>query len=169
MGIRLDAPVRALLIGAATGLRASVPVALVNLQARRGRLALGDDLFATVTRRIGVLSGSRLVVGSTALGAAGELALDKVPDIPSRLEPGALLGRVAVGALLGAVIHRDAGRALPTGVLLGALGAAAGAVAGANLRATAATRTPLPDPVVAAAEDLTCLGLTTLALTTDRG
>lgn len=169
MGIMLSAPVRALLIGAATGLRTSVPLALVNVQARRKRLSLGEDTFATVTRRLGMLGDGGLVVGSSVVGAVGEVLVDKAPGTPSRLEPLSLLGRVVMGGVLGAVVQRDAGRPWLPGTVLGALGAAAGAFAGAKARETAARRTPLPDPAVAVGEDATCVGMAALAVGNGRG
>ena len=45
----------------------------------------------------------------TRLAAAGELIYDKVPSVPSRLDPRLLIGRVAAGALVGAVVGSRSG------------------------------------------------------------
>lgn len=85
--------------------------------------------------------GPRTSVVSGAL-VASELVADKLPAVPSRLEPGPALGRIGSGAL-GAVVlaRREDGGGLPLlPLLVGGLGAAAGTVLGAAWREVATER-----------------------------
>ena len=81
---------------------------------------------------------------SKAFGAAiwlGEMVVDKLPLTPDRRWWPSLLGRIASGALAGVVRARSAGLS-PYGGALGALGAIAGAYAGAAFRAEAGEHAP---------------------------
>jgi hypothetical protein len=62
--------------------------------------------------------------------AAGELIVDKVPSVPIRVDPALVLGRVAAGALVGAVVG---GR---TGSNRGELAVIGGLIAFASAHAT---------------------------------
>jgi uncharacterized membrane protein len=44
------------------------------------------------------------------LAAAGELIYDKVPSVPKRVAPSSLIGRVAAGAVLGALVAARTGQ-----------------------------------------------------------
>ncbi len=126
----------AALLGAATGARTfAAPAAL----ALRGRLG-----------------GRRGRVVFVAL-ATGELVGDKHPDVPPRTEPAALGARIVSGAFSG---HRVAGR---SGALVGGGTAAAATFATHRARAVLSERLPLPDAVVAVAEDCVVLCLVALA------
>jgi uncharacterized membrane protein len=88
---------RAAALGAATGSRSTAGIAAVALTARR------DDPGALASR-LGGRTGGAL----TAVAAAGELVLDKLPVVPSRLAPQGLAPRIAFGATAaGAVARRD--------------------------------------------------------------
>jgi uncharacterized membrane protein len=83
------------------------------------------------------------------------------------MEPGPLVGRVISGALAGAVLGSArgvAGARLLLPAVAGAIGAYAGSWAGYTARRAAVERTGLPDPVVAAGEDLLAVGLALVAL-----
>ncbi|MFD9663526.1 hypothetical protein ACFWAY_18175 [Rhodococcus sp. NPDC059968] len=81
--------VRSAVIGVASGLRSSTGIAAALLSSRQGP--------AHRTR----------LLGATAL-VGGELVADKHPNVPSRLAPPALAGRVAAGgAGAAALAHRD--------------------------------------------------------------
>jgi uncharacterized membrane protein len=109
-------------------------------------------------------SGARTFTGvaaasprvATRLLAGGELIVDKVPTIPSRLDPPSLIGRVAAGALVGAVVG---GR---TGANRGASAVIGGLIAFASAHATYRMRRELGErlPAVAAAllEDVVVIG-----------
>jgi uncharacterized membrane protein len=94
---------RALLAGAAAGLRASAGAAAVAT----------SEPFRTLTR----------------LGMAVELVIDKLPSTPSRLEPVGIGARIATSAFAGAVIARSVRKpALPS-----ALAAVASALVAARV------------------------------------
>lgn len=136
-------------LGAVTGLRSFTGAALLAHEVSgRGRLE------GWRTRH-----GSRLerwlaeptVARTLEVLAIGELLGDKLPGVPARVAPGPLLGRVVIGALLGAIVVDEDRRA--AGAMAGAAGALAGAVAGWWLRREAGRATFLPDPALAVAED----------------
>lgn len=120
------------LIGAATGSRSMMaPVAL----ARAGSVA----------------PAARIVLQAAA---AGELIADKLPGMPSRLETGPLLSRVAIGAVAGSILAVRNRRQPLAGAVLGAAGAVAGAHAGYHARRFLTATIGMPDLPVAIAEDM---------------
>lgn len=143
------------LLGVVAGLRSQLPNAVL---AARGLEPADGPL-----RLLGSGAGRR----AAYLAAVGELVADKLPATPSRVEPGPLVGRVVSGALAGAAFASAAGvrgaRLVPPAVA-GALGAYAGTWGGYLARRTAVERSGLPDPVVAAGEDLLAVGLALAAL-----
>jgi uncharacterized membrane protein len=141
------------MLGFATGLRGAMPMALLL------RAAEADG---SITRLPGWLRrapGAR----TSLLLAAGELVADKLPMTPSRLQPGALFGRVMSGAAVGIAAASRAGGTPVLGGLLGAGGALAGAYAGYHAR-QALGRAGVPDPVCGVVEDGVTIGLGLLAL-----
>jgi hypothetical protein len=99
---------------------------------------------------------------AAALAVTGEVAADKLPAMPSRVQPPSLAVRCAAGAGAGAALARQAraGAVLPT--LVGGAAALAGSYAGAAWRESAWART---SPSRAAlAEDAAGLLLTAAAL-----
>lgn len=148
---------RVALLGAVTGLRSQVSLALLARAVRAGRVETGGSGPLTLLE-------SRPAAPLLLLAMAGEFVGDKLPTTPSRLDPGPLGGRLVLGALAGAVLRRGAGASLLPGVLLGALGAGAGSWAGYQARGWLGRATGLADPVLGAAEDLVALGLATYAL-----
>jgi uncharacterized membrane protein len=114
----------------------------------------------------GIAAGSRTFVPPGALVARGraprvlllataaELVGDKLPFAPSRLMPGALLGRAVSGAACSVVLG-DGRR----GALLGAAGALAGAWTGARARAALSGGGARSDLPGALAEDAAALAL----------
>ncbi|MDX1663991.1 MAG: DUF4126 family protein [Candidatus Promineifilaceae bacterium] len=87
------------------------------------------------------------------LMAAGELAADKVPSIPARVEPGPLIGRALSGASAGAALSMARDRSPAAGAALGAVAALAGTFAGYYARRALTQGSGLPDPPVALLED----------------
>jgi len=118
-----------LLFGAATGLRTTVPLALLAARA--------------APPPAGALLG---------VAAAGQLVLDKLPSTPSRLLPSGLILRVVAASIGGALLGRRNGHPLVS-ALLGAAGAVGGAVLGYSLRQIAQLETATPDLPWAVAED----------------
>jgi uncharacterized membrane protein len=153
----LPPPARAVLLGFVTGLRSQVPVALLAVEAERGRF---DPGVGRLARRFGSPEGMR----GALVALAGELVADKLPVTPSRLTWGPLAQRLVTGGAVGAAVHYDAGQARALGALLGAAGAGAGAFAGTKVRALAAERTNLPQPLLGALEDLVAVGLAVAAI-----
>jgi len=92
-----------------------------------------------------------LVSRTLAVAAAGELAVDKHPSAPDRIQPASLLARAAAGAAVGSVAAGRNRQLL--GALTGAGCAVAGAYVGWFLRREAGRVTSMPDKALAVAED----------------
>jgi uncharacterized membrane protein len=118
--------VLAFLIGVVAGLRALTPVAAVSWAARLGRLHLEN----TWPAFLGYAATPYII----SLLAIFELVNDKLPKTPSRKTPPQFIARIITGALSGGALGA-AGQALIGGLLLGAVGAVAGTLAGSELRA----------------------------------
>ena len=86
--------------------------------------------------------------------AAGEMIGDKLPGVPARICPTALIGRGLSGALVGATLFARQHDSPWRGAAVGVLSAMAGAYATYYLRKTLADHTLLPDPVWGGLEDL---------------
>jgi uncharacterized membrane protein/uncharacterized protein (UPF0548 family) len=148
---------RALLLGAVTGMRSQLPIALLGLQSFRGRFDPGRSWLA---RWLATPSG----VATAVLASVGELIVDKLPVVPDRTRPGPFTGRVAVGTVVGAAAYQDAHRPAPYGAVVGAAAAAASTLALARARTALARRTPLPDRAWGVVEDALALTLGLLAV-----
>src|ERR1700712_5583488 len=112
---------RAVLLGLATGGRSTSGLAALAL---------------TNKSSCGPLS-SPWVAKLAATAAAGELVGDKLPQIPSRLQPQALVPRLLLGGAAAAILaHREGGTARITtlAAALGLLASAAGAQLGTSWR-----------------------------------
>jgi uncharacterized membrane protein len=157
----LPPPARALLLGVVTGLRSQVPVALLAIEAQRGRFDPGAGQLA---RRFGSAEG----VAGSLVAFAGELVADKLPMTPRRTTTGPFLQRLATGGTVGAAVAYDAGWSRPLGAVLGAAGAGAGAWVGTRVRGLVAERTSLPGPLLGAAEDLLAVGLALAVISAGR-
>ncbi len=149
---------RALVMGIVAGLRSQLPFALMALAARQGRFAQCEP------GRLRHLRDDRVAL---ALGASagGEIVVDKMPFVPSRLQPGPLSGRVVIGGAAGAALAKEAGNPVGTGAAAGAVGGLLGSLAGYWGRRLAGQATRLPDPVVAVVEDAIGIWLGWAALT----
>jgi uncharacterized membrane protein len=102
--------------------------------------------------------------GLTSAAAVGELVLDKLPKTPGRLSPGPFFGRLGIGGLVGGLLMVRPHAPIWIGAGLGALSAAAGAVAGNKLRAALGRKTGIRDRWFALAEDMIALGAGVWAL-----
>jgi uncharacterized membrane protein/uncharacterized protein (UPF0548 family) len=137
-------------LGIVCGARSMLAPALLSqpFAATSGPLA-GDGLAARA------LASPRATM-LLPLAAVGELVADKLPWMPSRTDPPALLGRIGSGALVGAATaareHRTAA------ALAGAAGALAGTYGWYHLR-RAATARGVPAWLAAVAEDALAVGL----------
>jgi uncharacterized membrane protein len=126
----------AAILGAVSGVRTFTAPAALALRGRLGRGPIGR---------------------AVPLLAVGELIADKLPFIPPRSDPPSLLGRVASGTAVGALV------AGPRGAGAGAAGAAATTYASERLRGALGERLPLSDPLLGLAEDALAVAVATAA------
>lgn len=154
---------RAALLGAATGIRSQLPLALLARAASRGEIALGEATPAPLA-----WLRHPKAAPLTRFSAVGETIGDKLPFVPARSKPGPLLGRVALGGLVGALASQAEGAAVLPGTLVGAAAGGLLAVAATKIRAAGVKRTGLPDPVWGALEDAATLGIGLAAVPTRR-
>lgn len=152
---------RAATLGFVAGLRSLTPFALLSAAAQRQGSPAG---FAASQPAPLSLLRSRGTLVVTSLAAVGELVGDKLPFTPSRTKPVPLGGRIAIGALAGAAVCRNARLNPVVGALLGGAAATGGSYAGAAYRKAATSATGAPDFVWALLEDATALGLGFTAL-----
>ena len=82
--------------------------------------------------------------------AAGEMVMDKMPFIPARTDAVPLLGRVAMGGLVGAAVSKDK---WIQGGIVGALGALVATFVVTYLRKTLNEEVHIPNVVLGIAED----------------
>jgi uncharacterized membrane protein len=143
-------------LGAVSGLRTMQGLAWVSRDLSSRRVRRGASGVERWLARRDVAFVLRVL-------ASGELAADKLPGIPDRIDAPPLLGRALAGAVVGSVA---AGRSLEaTGAVLGAGAAVVGAFTGWFLRREIGRVTHLPDLAVALAEDALTVALAR-ALTT---
>lgn len=138
--------------GALAGMRSLAAPALLSHELAQGRMRAGHGAAARLfsapvtSRTLGIL-------------AAGEMAADKAPWIPARIDPVPLAGRALLGALGGALIASQRGGASSTAAILGAAAAVGVATAMYTLRRLARRRLPFPDTMLGLAEDGLVLAL----------
>lgn len=142
---------KTLSLGTLAGLRSLTPLAALSTSFARHR----SDALASSPLRL--LQSGIAAKGLTVL-AAGEMVADKLPGMPDRITPTALLGRGLSGALLGAMLYKSKRRSGFGGGLLGALSAVAGTYGSFYLRKELGRQTKLPDTVWALVEDATVFG-----------
>jgi uncharacterized membrane protein len=135
----------AFLIGGVSGLRTFTAPAAVAWGAHRNWLNLHGTVLAFV--------GSAAAVVIFILLALFELAADKRPSMPSRLQPRGLTARIFSGALCGACVAAAGAQSIPLGAVVGVAGALAGAFAGNKIRARLVKALKVPDFVIALLED----------------
>jgi uncharacterized membrane protein len=145
----------ALLLGLSAGLRSMTPLAVVAWAARGWPAVAGSAL--------GFMAAPITGYVFAAL-AVGELIADKLPFIPSRLQPGPLGGRVISGALTGAAAAIALQGSPIVGGLVGAIGGLAGAFGGYAVRRSLTADRKLPDLPVALLEDLVAIALAVFAV-----
>jgi uncharacterized membrane protein len=85
--------------------------------------------------------------------AVGEMLADKLPVMPARTTPPALVGRALTGAISGAALAAAAGYSRSAGALLAGTAAIASSYAALALRSAIGRRLAVPDPLVALVED----------------
>ena len=105
-----------------------------------------------------------LVAHGLKVLAAAEMAADKLPHMPDRIAPPALLERAAMGALVGATLYKINHGKLLNGALLGGVSAVAATYLSYFLRKQTTESSGLPSSLVGGLEDALTLGMG-LALT----
>jgi uncharacterized membrane protein len=130
-------------LGFAGGLRLVIPLAVESAYLAREGSDIADGGWT-----LDVLAHRRVAV---ALGAAAviEIAIDKTPFPPTRVEPLPLAGRIVASGTACALSCLAEGRTSDSGALIGSVSAALGSVFGYTMR----TRLPLPAWLLAVAED----------------
>ncbi|AUX42206.1 uncharacterized protein SOCE26_036330 [Sorangium cellulosum] len=146
-------------LGLVTGMRSMLGVKILAATARRGAFDGETGSFWHALR-------SPVAQRVLTVLAGGEFLMDKLPNAPSRLSKGPLVGRLAIGALLGAAVsarspYRNTRIA---GAVIGAAAAALGAFVGnrARTRADRGARTGetrVPAPVFGLIEDAIAFGV----------
>lgn len=144
------------LLGVATGARAMTPICVICWFAYL-RLLPVEHTWAFWTASL--IS----VIVFTVL-ALGEFVGDKLPKTPSRLSPGALIPRLAFGALVGAIIATSLKGSVPEGILLGLIGVVLGAFGGYHLRHYLVGKKQCRDWPIAVLEDFCVVLITVFAL-----
>jgi uncharacterized membrane protein len=141
---------RATILGIMSGMRAASGVATLSRHAVR----YPDGFAKTVFKPLASPGLSKLIT----LGQIGEMAVDKLPFLPSRTDPQPLIGRIFAGGVVGAAVLREAGKPVVPGILIGASSALVSSYAFYLLRRETGKALHLPDPVVAVAEDAAVFG-----------
>ena len=137
------------MIAGATGARCMTGLAAVAHARADNPDALGTT---TVGKHL-----DRDIARLTALAAVGELVGDKLPFAGDRIAPGALLGRVAAGAVIGAAVANITGHERRNAAIGGAVAAFVGAHLSFQFRKALSRHMP---PLLAAlVEDVAVLGL----------
>lgn len=98
------------------------------------------------------------VATGLAVLAATEILTDKLSGTPDRTVPFQFVGRIVLGGSCGAVLSEVEGQSVLAGSIAGGVGAAVGTIATFHLRQWLTHGVGLPDPVVALAEDMLCVG-----------
>lgn len=130
-------------LGAVTGLRSMTGLAMASHELSERPAGEIDGL-----RRW--LASDPVAIALSAL-AIGELIVDKLPEVPDRIDLAPLAGRGVMGALVGAVAGGE--DQWIAGAMVGAVAAVAAAWVGWSVRKEAGWATGFPDPVLAVVED----------------
>ena len=144
------------LLGVSTGLRTFTSLAVTAWFARLGKLPVEGTWASWIAHPA--------AVGLLSAAAVGEYIGDKLPNTPNRTDPAALVGRLAFGGLVGAVVATAFKRPIAGGIALGAAGAAAGTYGGFYLRRGLTKGVGMADLPVAISGDAAAVALAVRAL-----
>lgn len=98
--------------------------------------------------------GSSTTAKTLAIMTTAELALDKLPFLPSRLSRPQFTGRLLMGAGVGAFTYQQSGEKAAEGALVGTLVAASSSVLFFTLRKVLGKSRILPEPLTGLVEDM---------------
>lgn len=132
-------------LGAIAGMRSMSAPALAAAYLREHQSAERSSVFRWLAKPA--------VANLLKVLAAGELAADKLPEIPARIAPPSLLGRAVSGALSGATVSHVHGESERSAAVVGAVAAVAAAFGAYYLRKEAVESLQVPDSLVALLED----------------
>lgn len=135
----------AFLIGCICGVRAFTGPALLCWAAAAGWLSVVHSPVAFL--------GSHIVLAVSFLLALLEIAIDKAPQLPARVESGPLFFRFFSGAFCGAVLAFACHRTVVFALLYGSFGALIGAIVGHWFRKTLMNRLHLPNVLAGFSEE----------------
>jgi uncharacterized membrane protein len=144
------------LLGVSTGIRSFTPLAVTAWFARANKLPLKNTWASWIAHPASA--------GLLTTVAVGEYIADTLPNAPDRTAPLPLIGRLACGGLVGAVIATAFRRPLAGGIALGALGAAAGTYGGFYARRGLTAQAGLPDLAAAITGDAAAVALAVTSL-----
>jgi uncharacterized membrane protein len=145
-----------LLIGVIAGLRAMMAPAAASWATYLGAIHPEGSWLAFM--------GYRFTPWIFSLMAAGELVTDQLPQTPSRKVPIQFGTRILMGGLGGATIGMNDGSWVASAIL-GAIGAVAGTLGGANLRAYLATRFKRDRPAALIEDAIAIIGAILIVVT----
>ncbi len=143
-------------LGFSTGIRSVTPLAVVAWFAWKGELRVKRTWASWIAHPT--------AVGVLTAAAVGEYVADKLPSTPNRTAPALLIGRLALGGLVGAIVATAFRRPVIGGVAMGAAGAAAGTYGGFGLRRALTKGAGLPDLPVALSGDVAAVALAVRSL-----
>ena len=144
------------LLGAVTGLRTMMPMTVLCWFAYFQRLPVEGTWARWTAHLVSALVFSVLAVG--------ELIGDKLPQTPDRTSPGPLVARLTFAGLMGAIVATALEGPGLEGVILGVVGAVAGAFGGYHARRALVEWLACPDLVVAVVEDALAIFLAVAAM-----
>jgi uncharacterized membrane protein len=132
-------------LGAVSGMRSMAAPAIVSKLAGSGLLPIEESQMGFLTK---ATTGK-----TTAVLALGEMLADKLPFAPNRTKAGPLVARAVSGAMSGAAFSTGKKRSALLGALFGMAAAIGATYAAFKVRQMAGERLPVPDTIVAVAED----------------
>ena len=144
------------LLGVSTGLRSFTPLAVTAWFARSGKLPVTGTWAEWIRHPA--------AVGLLTAAAVGEYVGDKLPNTPNRTAPLGLIGRLALGATVGAIVATALKRPIAGGAAMGAAGALAGTYGGFYLRQGLTKGAGLADLPVAISGDAAAVALAVRSL-----
>ncbi len=144
------------LLGVSTGFRSFSALAVTAWFARSGKLPVTGTWASWIRHPA--------AVGVLTAAALGEYVGDKLPNTQDRTDLVPLLGRLAIGATVGAIVATAFKRPVAGGAAMGAVGAAAGSYGGFYLRKGLTKGAGLADLPVAISGDAASIALAVRSL-----
>lgn len=140
----------------AAGLGIVAGMRSMTAPASLGRELAAREEEASENRVDQFITSSPRLLGALAMS---EWFLDKMPGLPDRVEIGGLLVRALSGGASAVAMASRRGTPVGPPLVVGAVGAIAGAYVFMSLRERIAERTDMPDAVVGLAEDVLAITL----------